>query len=71
MSDKIREYRNNAEEAERQARLAKNDTDKAYWLSLMAGWLSLLPKPEPTEEERFDQHAEEVSTHQEKSASTH
>ena len=71
MRDREYEYRRNAEEAERQARLAKSDTDKAHWLRLMAGWLSLLSKSAPTEQDNFDQHAEEVGTHQEKSSSNH
>ena len=38
------EYHRNAAEAQRQADRAHNDRDRAAWLRLVQGWLSLLPQ---------------------------
>ena len=38
------EYRQQAAEAERQARLAMNEIDRAAWQKVAQGWLSLLRK---------------------------
>jgi hypothetical protein len=38
------EYREQAAEAERQARLAMNEIDRAAWQKVAQGWLSLLRK---------------------------
>jgi len=46
-------YRRNAAEAQRQADRAVNEIDRAAWLGLVEGWLSLLPKRPPTAQELF------------------
>ena len=38
------EYRRMAEEAERQARAAKNELDRESWLKIAQGWRGLLRK---------------------------
>ena len=38
------EYRRQAEEAEKQARAAKNDLDRESWLRIAQGWKGLLWK---------------------------
>jgi hypothetical protein len=38
------EYRRQAADAESQARLAKNEIDRAAWLRVAEGWLGLLRK---------------------------
>ena len=43
-TEKEAEYRRNAAEAQRQALRAKNADEKAAWLRLVQGWLTLLPK---------------------------
>lgn len=62
--DRYERYRLNAAEAERQAKYAKNDTDRASWLRLVNDWLSLLPKREPTATEKFDAEVAERGTNQ-------
>jgi hypothetical protein len=44
MQDSQDEYRRNAAEAQQQADRALNDVDRAAWLRLVEGWLSLLTK---------------------------
>ena len=47
------EYRRQAADAERQARSAKNDLDRASWLRIAQGWLSLLRRRPQSDEEAF------------------
>jgi hypothetical protein len=49
------EYRRNATEAQRQADRAVSDVDRASWLRVGQGWLSLLKKSSQTLEETFDE----------------
>jgi hypothetical protein len=49
------EYRRNAAEAQRQADRAISEVDRASWLRVAQGWLSLLKKPPRTVEEAFDE----------------
>lgn len=44
MSEKEDEYRRHAAEAESRAKRATNDDDRASWLRLWHGWLTLLPE---------------------------
>jgi hypothetical protein len=46
------EYRRQAADAQKQADRARNDEDRASWLHIAQGWLSLIRKP--TAEEAFD-----------------
>lgn len=54
MADRLEHYRRNAAEAERQAKLAQNDYDRASWLRLVRDWLALLPKDAQKVEAKFD-----------------
>jgi hypothetical protein len=44
MTDKQEHYRAKAQEALKSADRATTDSDKAAWLQLADGWMSLLPK---------------------------
>jgi hypothetical protein len=57
-------YRRQAEYARTEAERATNPRDKASWLDLMQGWLSLLPKSAMSPEQRFDERARAEGTHQ-------
>jgi hypothetical protein len=48
------EYRMQAAEAEKQARLAKTDFDRESWLRIAQGWMSLLRKRPQSNEEAFE-----------------
>ena len=50
--------------AQEQADKAKNEDDKASWLKLVHGWLSLLPKRAASAQEQFDEQARTEGTHQ-------
>lgn len=69
--DRFELYRRNAAEAERQAKSAKNDEDRASWLRLVRDWLSLLPKNERKAEDTFDDEASARGTNQKDSDSSH
>jgi len=44
-------YRQHAAEAERQAQLARNDLDRAAWLTVADGWRGLLRRRPQSDEE--------------------
>jgi len=44
-------YRQHAAEAERQAQLARNDLDRAAWLTVADGWRGLRRRPQSDEED--------------------
>jgi hypothetical protein len=48
------EYRRQAAEAERQSRSARNDQDRAAWLRLAQGWLSMVRKRPQSAEDAFN-----------------
>jgi hypothetical protein len=55
------EYRRQAAEAERQARSAKSELDRAAWLRVAQGWLGLLRKrPQSDEEARSQNKAKDT-----------
>ena len=64
------EYRRNAAEAQRQADRAISDLDRAQWLRLAQGWLSLLTTRSLTAQERFDQEVVDKGTGQDESKSS-
>jgi hypothetical protein len=64
------EYRRQAADAERQARSAKNDLDRASWLRIAQGWLSLLRRRPQSDEEAFDAQSKAKGTGQDDSEST-
>jgi hypothetical protein len=48
---KDEEYRRQAADAEKQARLAKSGFDRESWLRIAQGWMSLLRKRRTSNEE--------------------
>ena len=70
MDNRHDQYRQNAAEAQRQADRAVNDDDRARWLGLVHGWLSLLPKRRETAQEAFDQEVSDKGTGQDGSKSS-
>jgi hypothetical protein len=69
--DRDEEFRRNAAEAQRCADKAKRDEDRAAWLRVAQGWLSLLPGRRLTAQERFDDEVTRRGTHQEDSKERH
>ena len=69
--DKDDEYRRNAAEAQGWADKAKSDDDRAAWLRVVQGWLSLIRKPPQTAEEAFEEQLTAQDTHQERSGESH
>ena len=61
------EYRRNAAEAQKQADAAKTENDRAAWLHLTQGWLSLIRNRPPTDEEIFADAVTSRATGQETS----
>jgi len=57
-------YRRHAAEADRQARLARNVLDRAAWLRVAQGWLSLLHKRPQSDEEAFNAQSKAKGTGQ-------
>jgi hypothetical protein len=64
------EYRRQAADAERQAQSAKNDLDRAAWLRIAQGWLSLLRRRPQNDEEAFDAQTKAKGTGQDDSQSS-
>jgi hypothetical protein len=64
------EYRRQAAEAERQAQSAKSELDRAAWLRVGQGWLSLLRKRPQSEEEAFDAQTKAKGTGEDDSQSS-
>jgi hypothetical protein len=48
------EYRENAQECERMARVTENPAERATWLEMAAHWLRLIPRPERSASDKFD-----------------
>jgi hypothetical protein len=65
------EYRRNAAEAQKMADRARSDHDRASWLRVAQGWLSLLTKRPQTAQESFDQETSDKGTGQDESKSSH
>jgi hypothetical protein len=61
------EYRLQAADAEKQARLAKTDSDRESWLRIAQGWMSLLRKRPVSAEEAFEAQSKAQGTGQEDS----
>jgi hypothetical protein len=67
------EYRRNAALAQRSADKAKTDEDRAAWLRVVEGWLSLL-RTKPglgSDQQKFENTAQAHGTGQEPSDRTH
>jgi hypothetical protein len=65
------EYRRYAEHAQKEADRSRNELDRASWLRVAQGWLSLLKRPARTAQEAFDDLATDKSTGQGESKSSH
>jgi hypothetical protein len=65
------EYRGQAKEAERQARLALNDADRESWLRIAQGWLSLLSKRLDKDKQAFNTESKAKGTGQDDSDTSH
>jgi hypothetical protein len=69
---KEQDFRRNAEEAQRQANRTTSAEDKAAWLRIAEGWLSLLPRRRAeTAEERFEDAVAKQRTGQGDSGTSH
>jgi hypothetical protein len=64
------EYRRNAAEAQRHADRALTEEDRASWLRLAQGWLSLLPMRMQSAQESFDEQVADKGTGQDESKSS-
>jgi len=68
---KYDEYRANAAECQRMARLSRNAGEKATWLQMAQDWLRMIPQSRPSASDKFDAAARLRGTGQEKSTSEH
>ena len=64
------EYRRQAAGAENEARSARNELDRAAWLRVAQGWLSLLRKRPQSDEKAFDAQTKAKGTGQDDSQSS-
>jgi hypothetical protein len=75
MDNKQDEYRRNAEYARQMAKNSAMQEDRASWLRVAAGWLSLLPRMKDgnghEKREQFDERVREVGTRQKDSRASH
>jgi hypothetical protein len=65
------EYRRQASHAEKQARAAKLDSDRASWLRIAQGWMSLIRKRPQSDAEAFNNQSAAQGTGQKDSQSSH
>jgi hypothetical protein len=65
------EYRKQAADAQAWADRAISAADKGAWLRIAQGWLSLIRKRQPTEQEQFGDRAKARGTGQDESKSSH
>jgi hypothetical protein len=64
MNSNENEYRRQAAGAENEARSARSELDRAAWLRVAQGWLSLLRKRPQSDEEAFDAQTKAKGTGQ-------
>jgi hypothetical protein len=64
-------YRRQAAAAQRWADKAKTDHDRAAWLRVAQGWLSLIRKPRRTAAENFADAVAKQGTQQDESTKSH
>ena len=57
-------YRKSAAEAQAWADKARTEQDRAAWLRVAQGWLSLIRKRPNTAQEDFEEAAQQRGTHQ-------
>ena len=65
------EYRAHAVEAQAAADHAKNDSDRAAWLQIAAGWLSMIKQRPQTAKQKFDTQVKASETGQDHSDESH
>ena len=65
------EYRANAEECQKMARIATNPGEKVTWLEMAADWLRMIKPPRQTPAQKFDAAEHQRGTGQEKSQDRH
>ena len=69
MADNDDYYRQQADDAEQQAKKSISDLDKARWLRIAQGWLALIRPGRAMTDETFDEKADRLGTHQDISKS--
>ena len=65
------EYRENAAECQKMARLATNRGERVTWLEMAADWLRMIEKVDPSASDRFDAAEKAQGTNQERSGGEH
>jgi len=66
------QYQRNAKQAQREANRSRTDQERASWLKIAEGWLSMLPRRTAnTAEERFADDARTLNTGQPGSDARH
>ncbi|MEA2877726.1 MAG: hypothetical protein QOF14_2922 [Hyphomicrobiales bacterium] len=65
------EYRENAAECQKMARLATNPAERVTWLEMAADWLRMIEKVDPSASDKFDAAEKAQGTHQERSEGEH
>jgi len=61
------EYRANAAECQKMARIAKNPGEKATWLAMAEDWLRMIPPPLRSAAEKFATSQQSLGTGRENS----
>jgi hypothetical protein len=65
------EYRENAAECQKMARLATNPGERVTWLEMAADWLRMIRKVDPSASDKFDAAEKAQGTNQERSEGEH
>ena len=65
------EYRANAEECQKMARLATHPGEKVTWLQMAQDWLRMIPRPAQSASDRFDAAERKRGTGQTRSQAEH
>ncbi len=65
------EYRANAAECQKMARVAVDPGEKQTWLEMASDWLRMIVKADPTASANFDAADKAYGTHQTRSDAQH
>ena len=65
------EYRANADECQKMARLATNPGERATWLEMASDWLRMIQKVDPSASDKFEAAEKAQGTNQERSEGEH
>jgi hypothetical protein len=68
---KDEEYRANAAECHRMARVARESRDRQTWLEMAESWLRMIREPDRSESNKFDDAEKAQGTGQNKSTAEH